>query len=147
MTLFTSPVSWPESWPSPQQLLESAREAQRASYSPYSGFPVGAALLVEGMDEPILACNVENSSYGLSICAERSAAVAMIARGGKKPLAAAVVGKRGEVCLLCGACRQFLAEFNPEMPLVFEHGDSFVVTTLAELFPAPFLLTEQSGAQ
>ena len=147
MTLFTSPVSWPESWPSPQQLLESAREAQRASYSPYSGFPVGAALLVEGMDEPILACNVENSSYGLSICAERSAAVAMIARGGKKPLAAAVVGKRGEVCLLCGACRQFLAEFNPEMPLVFEHGDSFVVTTLAELFPAPFLLTEQSGEQ
>jgi cytidine deaminase len=147
MTLFTSPVSWPESWPSPQKLLESAREAQRASYSPYSGFPVGAALLVEGMDEPILACNVENSSYGLSICAERSAAVAMIARGGKKPLAAAVVGKRGEVCLPCGACRQFLAEFNPEMPLVFEHGDSFVVTTLAELFPAPFLLTEQSGAQ
>ena len=79
MTLFTSPVSWPASWPSPQKLLDAAREAQRASYSPYSGFPVGAALFVEGMDDLILACNVENGSYGLSICAERSAAVAMIA--------------------------------------------------------------------
>lgn len=144
MTLSTSSVSWPESWPSPSALLEAAREAQRRSYSPYSGFPVGAALLVEGMDELVLACNVENGSYGLSICAERSAAVSMIACGGKKPLAAAVVGRRGEICLPCGACRQFLAEFNPGMLLVFEQGDSFTLTTLAEIFPAPFLLTEQS---
>ena len=144
MTFFSLPICWPESWPSPQKLLEAAREAQYESYSPYSGFPVGTALLVEGMDELVLACNVENASYGLSICAERSAAAAMIARGGRKPLAAAIVGKRGEVCFPCGACRQFLAEFNPEMLLVFEQGDSFAVTTLAQLFPVPFLLAEQN---
>ncbi|NLM70794.1 MAG: cytidine deaminase [Synergistaceae bacterium] len=131
--------SWPADWPSINELLEAAREARARSYSPYSRFPVGAALFVEGMDELIPACNVENSSYGLSICAERSAATAMIARGGRKPLAAAIVGVPGEPCLPCGACRQFLAEFNPDMVLVFEDGDSYVLSSLADLFPAPFL--------
>ena len=131
---------WPKSWPSPEELIQAAREARARSYSPYSNFPVGAAFLVEGMDDLVMACNVENGSYGLSICAERSAAVAMIARGGKKPLAAAIVGVHGEPCLPCGACRQFMAEFNSEMILLFEEGDSYVAASLADLFPAPFLL-------
>jgi len=97
------------------------------------------------LDSLVVGCNVENASYGLSICAERSAAVAMIALGGKKPLAAAIVGRRGEPCMPCGACRQFLAEFNPEMALVLEQGESYEAASLAELFPAPFLLVKKNG--
>jgi cytidine deaminase len=147
MNIFRDDVQWPETWPTRKELLDAARRARARSYSPYSGFPVGAALLVEGMEEPLLACNVENGSYGLSICAERSAAVAMIARGGRRPLAVAIVGEPGEPCLPCGACRQFLAEFNPGMVMVFEKGDGHATTTLADLFPAPFLLEEQKTAE
>ena len=147
MNLCTRKFSWPDSWPSPEVLLEAAREGQKRAYVPYSSFPVGAALLVEDMDGLVVGCNVENASYGLSICAERSAAVAMVSLGGKKPLAAAIVGRRGEPCLPCGACRQFLAEFNPEMALVFEQGESYETATLAGLFPAPFLLAKKNGEQ
>ena len=140
MTLFTSPVSWPASWPSPQKLLDAAREAQRASYSPYSGFPVGAALFVEGMDDLILACNVENGSYGLSICAERSAIFRAVAsEGPAMKLASIAVVCPGHEFPPCGACRQVIAEFaTPDTHVCFLQNGAPVALTMAELLPGAF---------
>ena len=137
-------VEWPPAYPSPALLLSAAVRAQKAAYAPYSGFSVGAALFVEGLAEPVTGCNVENSSYGLSICAERNAAAAMIAAGGSRPLALAVAGSRGKPCLPCGACRQFLAEFNPGLLILLEDGESHLLLRLSDIFPAPFILGKES---
>ncbi len=125
---------------SAEMLLDEAREARKNSYSPYSGFPVGAAVLSD--DGKIFrGCNIENGSYGLTICAERNSISAMVSSGRRKPLAVAIVGKTGEPCLPCGACRQFMAEFNPFMKVILENGrGSSEVIALEELLPRPFLL-------
>ncbi len=126
----------------PEMLLKEAREARENSYSPYSGFPVGAAVLCP--DGKIFrGCNIENGSYGLTICAERNAISFMAASGRRKPLAVAIAGKPGEPCLPCGACRQFMAEFNPFVKVVLENGTGGCeVISLEELLPRPFLLGE-----
>ena len=129
---------WPPSWPPAPELLEAARRARKFAYAPYSGFSVGAALYEEGREDFLSGCNVENGSFGLSMCAERNAVGAMVVRGGRRPLAVAIAGSPGEPCLPCGACRQFLAEFNPELLLVLENGGGVLVLSLADLFPAPF---------
>ncbi|MDO5562753.1 MAG: cytidine deaminase [Synergistaceae bacterium] len=107
------------------ELIKAAREARKNSYSPYSHFRVGAAILFENGDV-VSGCNVENASFGLSLCAER------------KPIAAAIVGKDGEPCAPCGACRQFLAEFSPEMEIILEDGNGFKIFKLRELLPEYF---------
>ena len=122
------------------RLLQAAEQAVHKAYAPYSGFPVGAALYEEGREDFLSGCNVENSSFGLSICAERNAVGAMVVRGGRRPLAIAIAGRPGEPCLPCGACRQFLAEFNPELLIVLESGSEPLILSLADLFPAPFVL-------
>lgn len=134
------PREWPPSWPAAAGLLETARRARTFAYAPYSGFPVGAALYEEGREDFLSGCNVENSSFGLSMCAERNAVGAMVVRGGRRPLAIAIAGRQGEPCLPCGACRQFLAEFNPALLLVLENGGESLILSLADLFPAPFVL-------
>ncbi len=131
---------WPASWPSSAELLEAARRARSFAYAPYSAFPVGAALFEEGREDFLLGCNVENGSFSLTLCAERNAAGAMVVRGGRNPLAIAIAGHPGEPCLPCGACRQFLAEFNPRLLIVLEKGAGSLVLSLADLFPAPFVL-------
>lgn len=125
---------------SAEMLIDEAREAKKNAYSPYSGFPVGAAVLSD--DGKIFrGCNIENGSFGLTICAERNSISAMVASGRRKPLAVAIVGKTGEPCLPCGACRQFMAEFNPYMKIILENGrGSYEVIALEELLPRPFLL-------
>ncbi|MBQ9882588.1 MAG: cytidine deaminase [Synergistes sp.] len=127
-----------------QKLLAMAAEARGRAYAPYSGFHVGAAILFEN-GETICGCNVENASYGLSMCAERGAMIAAVAKGLKKPVAVAVSGEGGAFCPPCGACRQFLAEFNPDMQVMLEDSGDIKLYTLKELLPVSFSLEGLSG--
>ena len=126
-----------DSTPDAHALMAQAREAARLSYSPYSGFPVGAALLCED-GTVIKGTNVENRSYGLANCAERSALFAAVSQGRRKFVAIAVACPASGVPVSpCGACRQALSEFcAPEMPVYFAgSGPDFVTTTISELLP------------
>jgi cytidine deaminase len=119
------------------KLIARAAEAARRSYSPYSAFPVGAALLC-GDGEVVTGTNVENRSYGLTICAERSAVAAAVGMGKLDFRAVAVSCPASEYPVPpCGACRQVLSEFcAPDTPVFFAGGDGKPVTmTVGELFP------------
>jgi cytidine deaminase len=123
-----------------KELLGAAEQAAHHAYAPYSGFRVGAALLLEG-GEIVTAANVENASYGLSLCAERSAIARAIAQHGPglRIHAVAVTNLNHAQSSPCGACRQVLAEFMPSSGLVlFPFSDSLQIHTLAELFPLAF---------
>src|SRR4249919_1833259 len=100
-------------WPT---LARQAWAAREHAYAPYSQFAVGAALLSES-GEVYTGCNVENVSFGLTICAERSAVTAAIQAGCRKFVGIAIVADTVTPVVPCGACRQFLAEFCPEMPI------------------------------
>lgn len=127
----------------PQGLLKAARQAATRSYSPYSRFPVGAALLT-ATNGIISGCNVENSSYGLTLCAERNALSTAVAAGHRRFKALAVVGGRGQPASPCGACLQVLAEFcHPGMPVFLASLDKPrkpEATTLGQLLPCAFRL-------
>ncbi|HZD76357.1 MAG TPA: cytidine deaminase [Acidobacteriaceae bacterium] len=125
------------------ELLAAAEQAAHHAYAPYSGFRVGAALLLEG-GAMVTGANVENASYSLSICAERSAVARAIAEHGPKSRihAVAVANLNNAASAPCGACRQVLAEFMPPPGLVVFPFDGTIQThTLAELFPLRFDLT------
>lgn len=98
----------------PRELLRAAERARRASYAPYSRFAVGAALL-SSSGRVYLGCNVENASFGLSICAERSAIFQAISAGEREFTAIAVTAGTGQGAPPCGACRQVLAEFGLDL--------------------------------
>lgn len=118
-------------------LGEAARAAGRA-YAPYSGFPVGAALLA-GDGRAFTGCNVENASYGLSICAERVAVFKAVSEGARHLRAIAVGLPDGRPVPPCGACCQVLAEFNPEMQVILPGaGGEPAVLTLDRFLAAPF---------
>ena len=131
------PQKWPRDMVSPDALMDQARGARLHAYAPYSRFPVGAALLLTD-GTVVLGCNVENASYGISLCAERNAMTTAITAGAGKPLAVAIAGERGRACPPCGACRQFLAEFNIDMEIILEDGDNMKFYKLSELLPACF---------
>jgi len=98
----------------PEALMREAMKARDASYSPYSRFAVGAALL--GASGKVHhGCNVENASFGLTCCAERTAAFKAVSEGEQEFLAVAVTARSGHGAPPCGACRQVLAEFSPSM--------------------------------
>ena len=123
--------------PDARALIARAREAARFSYSPYSGFPVGAALLCTD-GTVVQGTNVENRSFGLANCAERSALFAAVSQGKKDFAAIAVACPGSEVPVSpCGACRQALSEFcAPEMPVYFAgKNGKHVETTIAGLLP------------
>ena len=118
-----------------KSLINAASRARDHAYAPYSKFSVGAALLTKS-GKIFAGCNVENISLGLTICAERAAVAAAVANGEKEFAAIAVVTDFREPVFPCGACRQVLAEFNPELEVVAAttQGRSETVS-LAELLP------------
>jgi cytidine deaminase len=121
-----------------EELIRAAWDAQQRAYCPYSGFPVGAALRTAS-GKLYLGVNVENASYGLTICAERVAAVAAVAAGELQFTAIAIASRDG--ASPCGACRQFLAEFNPglQVLIVDSHAPTkSTETTLDVLLPSRF---------
>jgi homotetrameric cytidine deaminase len=120
-----------------ENLLKMARAAAEKSYSPYSGFRVGAALLLAN-GQIVTGTNVENVSYGLTICAERAALVQAVSRfgAGIRINAVAVANLNDAASPPCGACRQVLAEFiEPEAPVVFPMADGVRVMPFVELMP------------
>lgn len=123
---------------SDQELVELAFTMLSRSYVPYSHFPVGAAL--EGADGTVYTgCNVENAAYGSSICAERTALVKAVSEGCRSFRRLAVVGNGQDYCWPCGACRQMLFEFAPELEILAAKGDhSFVKYSLCALLPQGF---------
>jgi cytidine deaminase len=118
-------------------LFAEATRAQAAAYAPYSGFKVGAALMASS-GEIFSGCNLENASYGLTICAERAAVSAAVVAGHTDFLALAVVGGSQPVAP-CGACRQVLAEFGSSLAICSrgDDGDE-TLWELADLLPNPF---------
>jgi cytidine deaminase len=126
-----------------EELLAAAREAVSAAYCPYSNFAVGAAVLTA--DGAIYrGCNVENASYGLSICAERSAVFAAVSDGKLDIVAIAVVTNSKNPARPCGACRQVIAEFsqadNPIMILSASPTGEVVRENIQSLLPETFTL-------
>lgn len=120
-----------------QQLIAAAREAALHSYSPYSNFAVGAALLSED-GTVISGCNVENASYGLTMCAERGAIQTAVAKGHTHFKAIAVVGLKSNPCMPCGACRQVMLEFDIPQVLLMDKEGTIISYTLDELLPHSF---------
>lgn len=122
-----------------EALVSLAVDMQRRSYVPYSRFPVGAALLCED-GVVYTGCNVENAAYGSTICAERTALVKAVSEGRTAGFAAiAIAGQGGDYCWPCGACRQMLYEFAPELRVLAARGDGrFACAALSELLPHGF---------
>lgn len=129
-----------------EELLMKAKEMTEFSYCPYSKFAVGACVLYES-GKTYGGCNVENSSYGLSLCAERNAISSAIASGEKtNPIAIAIVSPNKKMCLPCGACRQWFCEFQKrdndiEVILEDENGNPKIFKS-SELLPHGFDLIQ-----
>ena len=123
-----------------EELVASARAAAQQAYAPYSHYLVGAALLTR-RGEIISGCNIENISYGLSMCAERVALFKAISEGHRDFAALALAGGTEQAALPCGACRQVLAEFcESEMPIFFARltGGRIRRNTVGGLLPIAF---------
>lgn len=119
-------------------LAERAWAARENAYAPYSKFFVGAALATES-GEIFTGCNVENASYGLTICAERVAVGNAVSAGHRQFTAIALAVDSDNLTLPCGACRQFLAEFNPALRVYSTgRGGSSAHFLLSKLLPSPF---------
>ena len=118
-------------------LISAARSAQARAYAPYSNFRVGAAL--ESIDgEVFTGCNVENASYGLTICAERAAIAAAVGAGARRFRRAVVVSDVDPPAAPCGACRQVLAEFGLDLPVEAIGSQRSASWLLADLLPSAF---------
>lgn len=123
--------------PDLDELLSAAREVRGQAYAAYSNFCVGAALDA-GDGNVFLGANVENASYGLTLCAERAAVSCAVAAGYRAFTAIAIAGPEGQLTSPCGACRQVLAEFNPDMLVIFTGPEGPLTATIAELLPYSF---------
>lgn len=125
-----------------EDLSVIARHAAKKAYAPYSKFKVGAALLAKD-GTVYTGCNIENASFGLTNCAERTAVFKAVSEGVKSFSAIAIAGGKKDVAMPCGACRQVLAEFcKPDMPVRCVSLDGKIVRdyTLGELLPGTFSL-------
>jgi cytidine deaminase len=120
-----------------EELIKKAREAREKSYSPYSRFKVGAAVKTKS-GKIYTGTNVENASYGLTVCAERVAVFKAVSEGERELEALAVFTEAGELTPPCGACRQVLWEFSRGLVVVLANSKEKKVLRLAELLPFPF---------
>lgn len=121
-----------------EKLIKEAEKARKKAYTPYSKFKVGAAVLCD--DGKIFSgCNIENASFGLSICAERVAFFKAISEGSTKIKAIAVIGNTNKPCSPCGACRQVISEFGEDIPLIMTNLKGDVrIKKIKELLPEAF---------
>src|SRR6266545_4540220 len=124
-----------------RKLLERARKAMKQAHAPYSKFRVGAALLTT-TGKVFSGCNVENASYGMTNCAERTAIFAAVAQVGPKLeiRAVAVVNDHGVPCSPCGACRQVIYEFGPDAIVFFQGATGEKQAHITKLLPEGFRL-------
>lgn len=124
-----------------QILLQHARKAMKQAHAPYSKFRVGAALLTT-KGRVFSGCNVENASYGMTNCAERTAIFTAVAQLGSKMeiRAVAVTNAQGVPCSPCGACRQVIYEFGPDATVVFQTAKGWKESHITELLPEGFRL-------
>jgi cytidine deaminase len=118
-------------------VVTAARAAQKLAYAPYTNFRVGAALEAES-GEIFIGCNVENASYGLTICAERAAVCAAVAAGAQRFRRAVVVSDSDPPAAPCGACCQVLSEFGRDLRVEAIGPRGTVAWSMGELLPAPF---------
>jgi cytidine deaminase len=125
--------------PAELELYARAQDAIGNAYAPYSRFPVSAALQPADGGEPIVGVNVENASFGVTMCAERSALFAAVAMGHRR-FATVAVHANATSCPPCGACRQALAEFAPDNTVVYRRGGDVVAVAFDELLPERFEL-------
>ena len=124
-----------------QRLFRSARKAMKNAYAPFSHFRVGAAVLT-AKGEIYIGCNVENSSYGMTNCAERTAIFSAVAKSGPdlEIRAVAVTNDHGVPCSPCGACRQVIFEFGPRAIVFYEGAKGPKQSTISDLLPEGFRL-------
>jgi cytidine deaminase len=124
-----------------RRLLLAARSAMANAYAPFSKFRVGSAILT-AKGETFVGCNVENSSYGMTNCAERTAIFSAVAKSGPQLeiRAVAVVNDQGVPCSPCGACRQVIYEFGPEAVVIFQTAQGWKKSHITELLPDGFRL-------
>jgi len=124
----------------PEELIAQAQKVRENAYAPYSGFKVGAALLtVKG--NVYTGCNIENSSYGLTVCAERAAVAKAISEGERQFEAIAINAPTGNYCSPCGACRQVLLEFGAGIEVYMSNDQGeYKLMNVGELLPAAFEL-------
>ena len=120
-------------------LVAAARAVRERAYAPYSSFKVGAALRAAN-GELFVGCNVENASYGATICAERNAILAMVAAGQRSIASIAVFTDAETLAMPCGLCRQVISEFQHETELIVANPRQQRVLRFAEIFPEPFVL-------
>ena len=120
-------------------LLSAARDVRSRAFAPYSSFKVGAAVM--GASGRIyVGCNVENATYGATICAERAAICSMVASGESRLLAVAVYTEAEPAATPCGICRQVIAEFAEDAPIVVANASGQTVYSIARLLPERFAL-------
>ena len=124
-----------------EDMLKLAEDVSKNAYAPYSKFPVGACVLAES-GKVYTGCNFENSSYGMTICAERNAVGSAIAAGERKIKAVAIFSPIMKNCTPCGACSQVLSEFQMEegLDVILQGDDGIKVTPLKVLLPDCFEL-------
>lgn len=123
-----------------KELIEISISAQEFAYAPYSQFKVGAALLCTD-GNVYTGCNIENSTYGATNCAERTAVFKAVSEGKREFSAIAITSSGGELTFPCGICRQVLSEFSPEMRVILSNNDNNIKTfSLSELIPHSFKL-------
>ncbi|WP_211229981.1 cytidine deaminase [Desulfovirgula thermocuniculi] len=127
-----------DSWA--EKLIAAALLARERAYAPYSSFKVGAALLT-ARGKIYTGCNVENASYGLTVCAERVALYNAVSEGEREFTALAIVSDGPSITVPCGACRQVLAEFSRDLKILMGNSQGgYVAASLEELFPLAFTL-------